>query len=188
MPDCPLAVGCFCNDPGMSSPKPKRPKKVLYGVYAFHESLCFFEEKSIRKFDAEVTAVKACSTYREAMSLAPKLKLTYVPGVPEDEDELEDEGLTPGDPYDWSEAGAVQDGDWPPMPTTFAMHVFDRGDTEAWGAIFGDAVGARLVTTTLNGDYLELAADREPALLAAFDHLGVKHERAQDIVDNLGMS
>ena len=172
----------------MSSPKPKRPARVLYGVYDLHESLCFFEEKMIRKFDAEVTGVKACSTYREAMALAPKLELTWAPGVPDDEEELEELGLTADDPYDWSEAGAVHDGDWPPMPTAFALNVFQRDDTEAWDAILSDEVGAQVVTTTLNGDYIHISTDREPALLAVFDRLGVGHERAQDIVDNLVMS
>lgn len=122
------------------------------------------------------------------MALAPKLKLTWAPGVPEDADVLEDEDLSPEDTYDWSETGPVQEGDWPPMPTALSLDVFNNEDTEVWDAIFSGEVGARVVTTILNGDYLEVPAEREAALLAAFDRLGVKHERAQDIVDNLGMN
>ena len=81
------------------------------------------DEQTIRQFDAEITAVKACSTYAEAIALAPtlKLKLTQVPGLPDDADELAEEGHEPEDAFDWSETGPVADGDWPPMPTAFGL-------------------------------------------------------------------
>lgn len=168
-------------------PTPKRPKRILYGFYSAQESLCFFDEVFVRNFDAEVSAVKACATVREAIQLNQELKLTYVPGIPQDEEELEDEGLTLESHYDWSETGAVQDGDWPPMPTALSLRTFEDDDREAWDLIFSDEVGGSMATTVINGDYLEIPQGNEAALLAAFDRLGIPYVRDERVVENLGM-
>ena len=90
--------------------------------------------------------MKACSSIGEAMELGQSLKLTWVPDAPENLEEMEDEGLEPGDPYDWSQTGAVADGDWPPMPTALSLAVFGKDDSEARGLIFGEPWGRRSST------------------------------------------
>jgi hypothetical protein len=164
---------------------PKRPKRILYGEYWLHQSLCFFDEAWVREFAADVAAVQDCSTVGEAMALRPTLKHTWVPGCPDDDEEMAEEGLSAGDTYNWSEADEVQDGDWPPMPTAFSLQVFHRDDQEAWDTIFSDGVGAEVFTTVLNGDYLHVPPENEAALLAAFDALGIPHVRDDALVQSI---
>lgn len=164
-----------------------RPERVLYGVYSLHDSPCFIAEPYASALDAEVSAVKACSTVGQAMELNNSLRYTPAPGVPETADELEDEGLSHDDPYDWSASDAVQDGDWPPMPTALSLDVFHRDDLEGWDGLFSGAVEAEVVSTTLNGDYLYMPQDSESALLALFDRLGVGYVRNDRAVANIGL-
>ncbi len=164
---------------------PERPKRILYGFSKVHDSLCFFDEERVRALSAEVSAVKACSTVGAAMELGESLTLTWVPDAPEDLEEMEAQGLEPGDSYVWSETGSVADGDWPPMPTALSLDVFAKDDLEARKLIFDEPVRAVIVDTTLNGEYLEIPADREQALVAAFDRLGIPHTRDDSVVMNL---
>lgn len=162
----------------------QRPTRVVYGRSAVHDCLYFCDEARLRLLrGGEVAAVKRCTTVAEAMELARTVTLTFVLGVPDDVDELQRLGLQPTDRYDWSHTGEVSDGDWPPMLTALSLATFEPGDVEAWELITGGAVGARVETTVLNGDYLYIPVDREEALVAAFDRLGVDHERDDEIAE-----
>lgn len=168
--------------------KPKRPASILYGVYDLHDSLCFLDERYARALDAEVTAVKTCTTYAQAMAVAETVSLTRVPGLPEDVEELEDEDLTPDSPYDWSTTGEAGDGDWPGMPTGMSLNVFEEDDAEAWDLLSSEGIGAEVVTTTFSGDYLHIPTASESALREAFEELGIPYVRDDRVIGNLGMS
>jgi hypothetical protein len=163
--------------------RPLRPTRVVYGLYPIHETLCFLEEGHARALDAEVSAVKACTTVEQARKLAPTLQHTLFPGI----EDLEEHDGDPGAPWDWTEQGAVQDGDWPPMPDALSLEVFEEADAEAWNEIFSDSVGGLIGDTTFNGDYLYVPRRNEAALLAAFDRLGISYVRDDALLDNLGM-
>lgn len=161
----------------------KRPVRVIYGVYWLHESLCVLEEDFARGLDAEVSAIKACRTLRQALEVEPTLRHTWFPDDLEDLEEDQDLDA----PWDWSEQGSVADGDWPPMPDALTLQLFDPSDTEAWNAIFSAAVGAETINTTLNGEYLHIPQANEAALLAALDGLGIACTRDDAIVLNIGL-
>lgn len=46
-------------------------------------------------------------------------------------------------------------------------------------------MGARVVSTVHNGEYLEIPPKREPALLAAFEGLGISYGRDDDVAAQL---
>jgi hypothetical protein len=158
-----------------------RPDRVVYGVSGLHDSLFFAKEPYITELADEVNAVKACSTVGAAMFLDARLQHTFVPGVPEDPAEMESEGVRAEDAYDWSATGSVEEGDWPPMLTQLSLDVFERDDREAWSAILGGAVRGKVEFTALNGDILLIQPDRESALCSAFDELGVRYRRDDEV-------
>lgn len=165
---------------------PRRPTRILYGLYELHQSLCFFDEVHIREFEAEVIAIQECRTVGEVMALRPTLKRAWAPSCPDDAEEMEAEGLGPDDAYEWWETGEAQDGDWPLMPTSHSLGVFMSADREAWDLIFSDDVGAEVFTTVFNGDYLHVPPENEIALLTAFEALGIPYVRDDALIQNIG--
>jgi hypothetical protein len=162
-----------------------RPQRVLYGFSRLHESLCFGDETQFRELSEEVERVKGLTSVRSAVALAAELKHTHVPGIPEDLDELEEDGVSLDDSYTWADQGEVHDGDWPPMPTALSLDAFDDEDDEAWELIFSAGVGGENRSTIFNGDYLKVPPQNEAALLSVFERLGVSYVRDDAVVDIL---
>ncbi|MCO7218484.1 hypothetical protein [Klenkia sp. PcliD-1-E] len=150
-----------------------------------HESLCVIDRERAQALSDAIARVKECTTVGQAMDLNRELKATWVPGAPESVEEMEDEDLSPESPYSWNDTGAVQDGDWPPMPTALTLDLFAEADDEAWAALGSPPVGARRVTTTLNGDYLEIDPAREQVLVDALEGLGIEAVRDDALIASL---
>ncbi len=163
----------------------ERPQRILYGADPATGLLCFVEESYGRALAEEVAAVKACTTVGEAMELDQRLQLTTAPGAPVDEDEMVELELAPDSPYDWSESGPAADGDWPPMPSALAFKTFRCEDREAWDLLSGE-VQARVESTVLNGEILEIVPEREKDLLAVLSRLGVQAMRDDAIIASIG--
>ncbi|GAA4301279.1 hypothetical protein [Klenkia terrae] len=162
-----------------------RPSSVVYGFYRLHESLCVIDRDRARALSDAIARVKECTTVGQAMDLNRELSATWVPGAPESAEEMEDEDLTPESPYSWDDTGAVLDGDWPPMPTALTLELFAESDVEAWAALKSPPMGARRITTTLNGDYLEIDPAREQVLVDALKGLGIDAVRDDALIDTL---
>lgn len=159
-------------------------KQLVYGIYDLHDSLCLFEADHLARLSAETDAIKACATVEQISALAPTLTTAW---SPHDEDEvadtLTDEG--PDAAWDWSQTGSAQDGDWPPMPTAYALELFDRSDP-VWAALL-TVQGVEQVTTTLNGDYLHLPVDQEHRIVQVLREHGYTVTKDQALVDPLCM-
>lgn len=163
---------------------PSRPTSVLYGLLRWSGDLVFGEETHLRALHEEVMAVKSCTTYRQAVDIAARLQLTYVPGLPDDLEELFELGLTLDDPYDASESGPACDGDWPPMVGALSLEVFQPDDEEAW-RLLRTSAGAERGTRTFNGDYLAIGRNREDDFLDVLRKLGVRALRDDAVIEDL---
>jgi hypothetical protein len=157
-------------------------KKLIYGIYGFHQSFALLPEDWALEYAAEVGSIQSCRTVGEARLLLPMLKHTWMPG----DDFADDEGNELGDEdvYNWADTTAAQEGDWPPMPDGFAL---DRLPGDLLNALEARA-GAEVVATTLNGDYFAVPAEREADLLATLADLGYQARRDDSFVDSLGMA
>jgi hypothetical protein len=145
-----------------------------------HDCLAVLPSDKAQRLADEIDRVKACTTVGEARRLAPFLKEVTVPFDfdPDDEDDL------PADdePYDWEETSQVQDGDWPPMPTAAVLSWADP-------SLLDDIVtraGARRVTTTFNGDYLDIALAQETNLVSVLADHGHSVVRDDKLIRRLG--
>lgn len=153
---------------------------VLYGVYSVHESFCLLDEMEARHLAAEVAEIQAVTTLGGLRSVAPSIRYTWLPA---DLDEFEDE---PDDtPWHWEQDGeGVADGDWPPMPTAYALEAF--ADEEIIDDVI-EATGAHVVTTTFIGDYLYIPITAERELVDALARHGVRAVRDDGIIDAMGV-
>src|SRR5437899_8903803 len=97
----------------------RRAPRILYGVYTPHESFCLLEEDEARGRLAETERIKSATTLGQLRAIATALRFVWLPA---DLDDLADE---PDDmSWNWREDGlGVADGDWPPLPTSFALEL-----------------------------------------------------------------
>ncbi len=151
------------------------PEFVLYGVWNMHESFCLIEETEGRGRAAEIQAIQSATTLGEVRALIPTLRYTNLPFDFEEQHEDEPDDA----PWNWEEEPAVQDGDWPGMPTAYALSVFrDK-------SVLDDVIattGAEVETTVLNGDYLKIPLDREQDLLAVLARHGIAATRDDAVI------
>jgi hypothetical protein len=151
----------------------RMPSAVVYGYLQDHESYAIYEAGNALDLAAEWRAIFACTSVAEFFALLPTLKLNFA-GY----DEEDFEGMT--DPFDISELPGVADCDWPPMATSNALELFDP--TGPVIAALRAEAGAKVVRTTLSGDYLDIPKDRESEMLAVLARHGISATRDDDFV------
>lgn len=147
-----------------------------------HDCFAVLPSDKAQRLADELDRVKACTTVGEALRVVPFLKEATVPfDFDPERDDPED---IPGDdePYNWEDVSEVVDGDWPSMPTAAVLGWADPGLIDGLVA----RAGARRVTTTLNGDYLEIPIGREQDLLAVLADHGHTAVRDDVLIRRLG--
>ncbi|WP_029136587.1 hypothetical protein [Nakamurella lactea] len=158
---------------GQDHPEPT----VLYGHSSLHDSLCFLDEQWARGAADDVTAVINARTVGDLRALEPKLKFLSLPI------DLADHGDDPDDePWSTADCGAIEDGDWPPMPTQTTLEFSNRDVIEAVIA----ATGATKQETVINGPYLEIPPSSEQNLVKVLGEFGYQVVRDDQVVAVLG--
>ncbi len=158
----------------------RNPDCVLYGVWKMHESFCLLDETQAHGRAAEVKAIQAATTLGEVREVAPSLQ--YM-GLPFD---IEDRADDPDDtPWDWQDEDMVTDGDWPGMPTAYALDAFP--DKAVLRDLI-DGTGAEVVTTVLNGDYLQVPVTKERELVDTLSRHGIRAIRDDAVIHALAGS
>ncbi|MBA3293707.1 MAG: hypothetical protein H0T40_08205 [Geodermatophilaceae bacterium] len=144
-------------------------------MWNMHESFCLIEETEGRGRAAEIQTIQSATTLGDVRALIPKLRYVSLPFDFEDQHEDEtDDAL-----WHWQEEPAAEDGDWPEMPTAYALRAFEDM------SIFDDlvsATGAEIVTTVFSGDYLKIPLDREQDLLAVLARHGIAATRDDAVI------
>ena len=156
-------------------------RQLVYGEYWMHGSFAVLDATLAEGLSSEIEAIQACTTVGQARALEPTLKFT---GFPDGDFEDEDGGPLPDDaPYDWSQAAAVQDGDWPPMPDQYALEGLP---TELLNALITRA-GAEAQHTMLNGSYFAIPLEREGDMVDVLRSAGFEARRDDDLVASIGL-
>jgi len=137
---------------------PGELESVLYGIWKMHELFCLIEETEGLGRAAEIEAIQSATTVDQLRALIPTLRYVTAPFDPD-----KHESESADTPWDWQAAPAVEDGDWPGMPTAYALRAFE--DKSVLDDLIA-ATGAEVVTTVLTGDYLKIPVAKEEELLA----------------------
>ena len=144
------------------------PRDVVYGLWR-NETFAVLDAEWATAAAAELDRWEHAATVAEARRLMKQSPVLGSP-VSEDPEELED-----SDAFSLGECGAVQDGDWPPMPASlswqFMPEHFPLGET---------------VTTVLNGDYLYIGPEDEDHLVNFLRKHGSTVRRDDDLINFLG--
>jgi len=158
----------------------RNPESVLYGVWKFHESFCLLDETEAHGRAAEVKAIQAATMLGGVRKVDSTLRYMGLPFHPEDH-----EGEPDDTPWDWQDEGTVTDGDWPGMPTAYALDAFPDK------AVFRDlvdATGAEGGTTVFNGDYLQVPVSKERELVDTLSRHGIRAIRDDAVIHALAGS
>lgn len=99
----------------MTPPVSSQPTAwLVYGEDPGLGEFILLDETTAEALSGEIAAIMDCSTVGEARQLELTLSCTYLPGSGfEDE---EGDPLPDDAPYDWSQTGEAEAGEWPPLP------------------------------------------------------------------------
>lgn len=153
---------------------------MLYGFWDVHESLAVLQEQEARRRAVEIQQTQAATTVEQLRAVA--LTLRYMT-LPCNIDDLED--LPGKTPWRWEEQNSVEEGDWPPMPTAYALEAFR--DTSILEELI-QATDADVGPTVLNGDYMSIPPERERELVNLLMRHGMKVVRDDEVIRILGGS
>jgi hypothetical protein len=152
---------------------------LVYGQYWLHDCFALLDQEHAQGLSKEIAGIQACTTIGQVRQVEPTLIHTWVPDIDFEDEECE--RLSDDTPYDWSSTGDVSDGDWPPMPDSYALDFLPRQLIRALIA----RAGAKVEHTTLNGPYFAIPLDREEDLISVLRSAGYAARRDDDLISSL---
>jgi hypothetical protein len=158
-------------------------RQIVYGEHWGDSALIIFDESRAVGLAREIEKIELCGTVGEARRLQERLGYTYMPGgidgfLDEDEEPLPDDA-----PYNCYDMPEAEDGEWPPMPGSYAL---DDLPIDLLRLLTARA-GGRLIDTTLNGSTFTIPVEREDDLVNTMRSAGYAVRRDDDLINNLGI-
>ena len=162
----------------MSADPVQEQSSIVYGHYQRDDAFIIFEESDVTALAEEIEAVMACETVGEARKLQETLSRTYLPGG--DLEDGEGEPLPDDAPYDWTDTGEAQEGEWPPMAGGYALGDLPVDLLQELAA----HAGGHLIHT-MSGSSFVIPLDREDALRGVLRSVGYEFRRDDGLVNSL---
>jgi hypothetical protein len=144
--------------------------QLVYGHAWHHDCLAFADASTAATEADELTAIVTAPTFGAAAAV-PAVHISN-PAA----DTVEDGGADPDEPMDIFRCYGVEDGDWPPMVTSRALHLLPQAIQQEYG---------RRVVTNFNGDYLDVPLDMESSIVQALSRLGFDLTRDDNLINVL---
>jgi hypothetical protein len=151
------------------------PPDVVYGLWR-EETFAVLDARWAAAAAAELDQWERAGTVGEARRLSTESPVLGSP-VGEDPADVDEEfeGHDDSDAFRLGECGAVEVGDWPPMPASLSCRFLPE-----------DFPLGEVITTTLNGDYLYIGPEDEDYLVRYLHEHGSTVRRDDGLINFLG--
>jgi hypothetical protein len=142
----------------------------VYGHAWLHDCLAFADASTAAEEADEIVAIATAPTYGAAGAIKTRHIFNPVP------DMLDEAAVEATDELNIFDCWGVSDGDWPPMVTSRGLTILPRVLVKEFG---------RVVSTTFNGDYLEIPLTDEQAIFEALNQHGSTARRDDNLINVL---